>query len=65
MSKIADKIYKNAKIYSVALDGAETHAETLAIKDGKFVYVGNNEGAKAWIGDSTEIIDCNGKSIIP
>ena len=25
----------------------------------------NNEGAKAWIGDSTEIIDCNGKSIIP
>jgi len=65
MSKIADKIYKNAKIYSVALDGAETHAEALAIKDGKFVYVGDNEGAKAWIGDSTEIIDCNGKSIIP
>ena len=29
MSKIADKIYKNAKIYSVALDGAETHAEAL------------------------------------
>lgn len=27
MSKIADKIYKNAKIYSVALDGAETHAD--------------------------------------
>ena len=24
MSKIADEIYKNAKIYSVALDGAET-----------------------------------------
>ena len=65
MSKIADKIYKNAKIYSVALDGAETRAEALAVKDGKFVYVGDNEGVKAWIGDSTEIIDCNGKSIIP
>ena len=65
MSKIADKIYKNAKIYSVALDGAETHAEALAVKDGKFAYVGDNEGVKAWIGDSTEIIDCNGKSIIP
>ena len=65
MSKIADKIYMNAKIYSVALDGAETHAEALAVKDGKFVYVGDNDGVKAWIGDSTEIIDCNGKSIIP
>lgn len=31
MSQIADKIYKNAKIYSVALDGAETHAEARAV----------------------------------
>lgn len=38
MSQIADKIYRNAKIYSVALNGTETHADSLAIKDGKFVY---------------------------
>lgn len=65
MSQIADKIYRNAKIYSIALDGTETHAEALAIKDGKFIYVGDNDGVKNFIGDSTEIIDCNGKSIIP
>ena len=65
MSQIADKIYRNAKIYSVALDGTETHAEALAIKDGKFVYVGYNAGVKNWIGDKTEVIDCGGKSIIP
>ena len=65
MSQIADKIYMNAKIYSVALDGTETHAEALAVKDGKFAYVGDNEGVKAWIGEGTEIIECNGKSIIP
>lgn len=41
MSQIADRIYRNAKIYSVALDGTETHAQALAIKDGKFVYVGD------------------------
>ena len=65
MSQIADRIYRNAKIYSIALDGTETHAEALAVKDGKFAYVGDNEGVKAWIGDTTEVIDCNGKSIIP
>ncbi len=65
MTQIADKIYKNAKIYSVALDGTETHADSLAIKDGKFIYVGDNDGVKNFIGDNTEIIDCNGKSIIP
>ena len=65
MSQIADRIYRNAKIYSVALDGTETHAQALAIKDGKFVYVGDEAGIKNWIGDATEIIDCNGKSIIP
>lgn len=65
MSKSADKIYKNAKIYSIALDGTETHAEALAIKDGKFIYVGDNEGVKNFIDDTTEVIDCNGNSIIP
>lgn len=40
----ADKVYKNAKIYSVALDGTETRAEALAVKDGKFVYVGDVAG---------------------
>lgn len=65
MTQIADRIYRNAKIYSVALDGTETRAEALAIKDGKFVYVGDEAGVKDWIGTATEVIDCNGKSVIP
>lgn len=65
MEKAADKIYRNAKIYSVALDGTETHAEALAIQDGKFVYVGDEAGVTKWIGDTTEVVDCNGKSVIP
>ena len=54
MAQIADKVYKNAKIYSVALDGTETHAQALAIKDGKFAYVGDEAGVEAWIGDNTD-----------
>ena len=65
MTQIADKVYRNAKVYSIALDGTETHAEVVAIKDGKFVYVGDEAGATEWIGDTTEIVDCHGKSVIP
>ena len=65
MKKTADRVYRNAKIYSVALDGVETHAQALAIKDGKFAYVGDEAGVAEWIGDATEVIDCNGKSVIP
>ena len=36
MAQKADKVYRNAKVYSVALDGTETHAQALAIVDGKF-----------------------------
>ena len=65
MTLIADKVYRNAKVYSIALDGKETHSEAVAIKDGKFVYVGNEAGIAAWIGDTTTIVDCHGKSVLP
>ena len=65
MKETADKVYRNAKVYSVALDGTETHAEALVIKDGKFAYVGDETGATEWIGNTTEVIDCQGKSVIP
>ena len=65
MSQTADRVYRNAKVYSIALDGTETHAQAVAIKDGKFVYVGDEAGAGAWTGETTEVIDCNGKSVIP
>lgn len=65
MKETADKVYRNAKVYSVALDGTETNAEALVIKDGKFAYVGDETGATEWIGNTTEVIDCKGKSVIP
>ena len=62
---LADRVYRNAKIYSVRLDGTEIHAQAVAIKDGKFAYVGSEAGVAEWIGKDTEIIDCKGNSIIP
>ena len=63
ITQTADRVYRNAKVYSIALGGTETHAQEIAIKDGKFVYVGDVDGVRAWIGDTTEVIDCNTKAL--
>ena len=39
-------------------------AEAFAVKDGKFVYVGDKNGAKAFIGSNTEVIDHSGKGLV-
>lgn len=43
---IADRIFTNAKVYSVALDGTETRAEAVGIKDGIIIFIGSDEDAK-------------------
>ena len=58
----ADKvIYGN--IYTV--DKKQPKAEALAIADGKFVYVGGEEGAKAYIGEGTEELRYENGIILP
>jgi len=59
----ADRVFTNAKIYTVTPE--QPWAEAVAIKDGNFVYVGNNPGAKQWIGPGTEEIDLKGKLVLP
>ena len=58
----ADKIiYGN--IYTV--DKKLPRAEAVAIADGKFVYVGDEAGAKAYIGEGTEELRYEGGIILP
>ncbi len=40
------------------------YAEAFAVKDGKYVYVGTEEGVEPYIEDGTEIIDCRDKGIV-
>lgn len=61
----AEKVYINAKIYSISLDDKETRAQALAIKDGKFIYIGDEQGIKDYIDENTIVVDCNGGSILP
>ena len=56
----AEMMIKNAKIYTA--DRNNLHATALVVKDGKFVYVGDEAGLSAYEG---EVTDLNGKFIMP
>ena len=55
-----DKIVKNAKVFTSA--AVNYHASAFAVKDGKFVYVGDEEGLKDFEG---EVVDLGGKFVMP
>ena len=56
----ADKIIKNARIFTS--DHSNPQVTALAIKDGKFVYVGEEAGLSAYEG---EVTDLGGRFIMP
>ena len=56
----ADKIIKNAKIFTA--DKNQPMASALVVKDGKFVYVGDEAGLQGYEG---EVEDLGGKFIMP
>ena len=58
-----DVIYFNGKF--VTVDAKGTVASAVAIKDGKFVAVGNADGVKKMAGPSTRQVDLGGKLVVP
>ncbi len=56
----ADRIIKNAKIFTSDKDNPQ--ASALVVKDGKFVYVGDEAGLSGYEG---EVTDLGGKFIMP
>lgn len=60
---IADTILENGTIYTI--DNSNTVAEAIAIKDGKILFVGNKTNAEAYKGNATEVVDLNGKIVMP
>ncbi|MBI2821818.1 MAG: amidohydrolase [Acidobacteria bacterium] len=58
-----DKILTNGKI--VTVDADFSIAEAAAIRDGKFVAVGKTGDIQALAGAKTEVIDLEGKTVLP
>ncbi len=59
----ADAVYRGGRIYTV--DMYRKWAEAIAIDDGRIVYVGDNAGVDAFIGDGTKVYDLKGRMMMP
>ncbi len=62
-AQAADTIFVDAKVYTV--NEQQPWAQAVAVKAGKIVYVGSNEGANALIGQHTQVTDLDGKMLLP
>ncbi|WP_325985911.1 amidohydrolase [Pseudomonas protegens] len=60
---IADLILFNGRLHTV--DRARPRASAVAIKDGRFIAVGNDAQAMALRGAGTQVIDLMGRTVIP
>jgi predicted amidohydrolase YtcJ len=59
----ADFIWKNAAIYTV--DNSTPWASAMAIKDGKIIYVGDDEGVEVFQDANTLVEDLEGAFVMP
>ena len=59
----ADTIYRNGTIITV--DDEASIAEAVAVKDGKILAVGGEEKVLAHQGDTTEVVDLEGRTMTP
>ncbi len=59
----ADTVLRGGKI--VTVDGAFSIKQAAAIRDGRFVAVGNDSDMRGYIGANTRVIDLAGRTAIP
>ncbi|MFZ3341248.1 MAG: amidohydrolase [Terriglobales bacterium] len=59
----ADRVFRNGTVFTA--DAHRSIAEAVAIRDGRFVYVGTNEGVANFIGSSTKVTDLKGRFLMP
>ncbi|MEM2894178.1 MAG: amidohydrolase [Candidatus Bathyarchaeia archaeon] len=59
----ADLVLMNGKV--VTVDPSFRIAEAIAVKGERIVAVGSNEEVKGFVGDGTEVIDLEGRTVLP
>lgn len=59
----ADMVFTNGTVYTV--DEANPKGSAVAVKDGLILAVGSSEDLAIYIGESTEVIDLEGKTMTP
>jgi predicted amidohydrolase YtcJ len=59
----ADVVFKNGNVYT-ANDKAP-HAQAIAVKADRIVFVGSDSAAQKYVGANTRVIDLHGKPVLP
>ena len=59
----ADVLLTNGRIYTV--DAARPWAESVAVTDGRIVFVGSNSDAAGYEGSNTTVVDLGGRMMLP
>lgn len=59
----ADRVLLGGNV--ITIDPKSPRAEAIAIKDGRFLQVGNNEEIKETMGQGTEVRDLGGMTVVP
>ena len=59
----ADLVLTGGEVYTV--DAARSWAEAVAIRGGRIVWVGADDGAEAWIGPATRVVALGGRFVMP
>ena len=59
----ADLVVRGGRVHTS--DARRPVAEALAVRDGRFVFVGDSREAERWIGEATEVVELDGRAAIP
>ena len=59
----ADTVFINGNIYTV--NDKQPHAEAIAVKGGRIIFVGSNARVKPFQGAATRVIDLHGNTVVP
>src|SRR5438874_49091 len=59
----ADIVFTNGNIYTVS--DKQPHAEAVAVKGGRIVFVGSNAAVKEYQGSNTRVVDLRGETVVP
>ncbi|KQL49675.1 amidohydrolase [Brevibacillus choshinensis] len=59
----ADLVFLNGQV--ITINKQNEVAEAVAVKENRIVAVGSNQQVNKWIGDSTQVIDLRGRSLLP
>jgi predicted amidohydrolase YtcJ len=59
----ADLIFTNGNIYTA--NDRRPHAQAIAVRRDRIIYVGTNAGAKQYQAASTRVIDLHGQTVLP